>query len=320
MQIKPIAGTREAQEPRFAVLLATYNGELYLKEQLNTLREQSVSQLDVFASDDGSTDGTRNFLIEEAVRWEKGRFEIVDGPKDGFAENFRSLVLRADPGYDFYAFCDQDDLWDSDKLEYAASRLRSFPSSIPALYCGSTRTLLESRRLAGTSPIMRRDPSFRNALVQSIAGGNTMVMNLAAFNLLRKACQRVHFVSHDWWTYMIVAGAGGTVIYDPVPRVSYRQHGGNLVGSNTSLVAKFRRLKRLFRNEYRKWHDDNLKALCMKKELLTPENASILEALLSARSVGNGVALALVYRRLGLYRQSWSGNVMLFLGACLGKI
>jgi len=301
------------------VLIPAYNAGPGLKAALASVLVQTLDDLEVIVADDGSRDETRTVLSAEAARWEAGRFDIVDGPKDGFAENFRSLVLRAGRDADFYAFCDQDDLWEPDKLETAAARLATCPASQPAVYCGATRTLLEDGSSPGTSPIMRRTPSFRNALVQSIAGGNTMVMNRAAFDLVRRACEDVRFVSHDWWVYIVVSGAGGTVIYDPVPRVSYRQHGGNLVGSNASIPAKLRRVLALFGNRYRAWHDVNLAALRAKKGLLSAENAAIVEEFDTARAKG-GVGFALANRRLGLYRQSVPGNVMLFLGAILGKI
>jgi hypothetical protein len=167
---------------------------------------------------------------------------------------------------------------------------------------------------------MRRPPSFRNALIQSIAGGNTMVMGRSAFETLRAACHDVRFVSHDWWAYMIVSGAGGAIIYDPVPRVSYRQHGGNLVGSNATYRARYRRFVRLLRNEFRAWNDCNIAALTKARPVLAPDSIAALEGFAAARTVRGGLRRARSIRRLGLYRQTWQGHAMLFLGAFLGKI
>ena len=308
------------EQPRVVVMLATFNGARHLAEQLASLRSQSVSRLDVVASDDGSTDATAAILAGEAARWEKGAFEVVAGPCEGFAENFRSLILRAGPGADFYAFCDQDDIWDDDKLMVAMSRLSQLPASTQALYCAATRTIAEDGRPIGMSPIMRRPPSFRNALVQSIAGGNTMVMNSAAFETMREACRDIRFVSHDWWAYIIVSGSGGTVVYDPVPKVSYRQHDRNLVGSNSSYVAKLRRVVRLLRNDFRGWNDKNVAALTKAKSMLKPESVAVLDGFAAARSLKGGLRRVKSIRRLGLYRQTWSADVMLFLGAFLGKL
>src|SRR5665213_3252287 len=107
--------------PRIAVLLGTFNGARFLDEQLESLAAQDVANVDIYASDDGSTDSTLAIL----ERWSTGVFEISGGPRKGFSENFRSLVLsageRADA--DFIAFCDQDDIWDTDKFTAAMAAL-----------------------------------------------------------------------------------------------------------------------------------------------------------------------------------------------------
>lgn len=306
--------------PHIVILLATYNGALHLAEQLESLEQQTVDQIDILASDDGSTDATLEILSAAAKKWRKGSFDMVEGPRAGFSENFRSLILRANPDADYFAFCDQDDLWDCDKLDRAIAELADLPAATPGLYGSATRIIDEDGEPDGTSPIMRRPPSFRNALIQSIAGGNTMVVNRTAFWLLVEASRDVTFVSHDWWAYMIVSGAGGTVIYDPVPHVSYRQHGGNLVGSNASLRARGRRFVRLLRGEFRDWNDCNIAALMKAKPLLSPGSKSTLEGFAASRSAPGALRRAISIRRLGLYRQTWQGHVMLFLGMFLGKI
>ena len=88
---------------------------------------------------------------------------------------------------DYFAFCDQDDLWDEDKLAEALDWLEKQPADTPALYCTRTRTVDERGSEIGLSPLFRRRPSFRNAIVQSIAGANTMVMNKAAWLIVREA-------------------------------------------------------------------------------------------------------------------------------------
>ena len=105
------------------------------------------------------------------------------------------------------------------------------------------------------SILFRRRPSFENALVQSLAGGNTMVFNCAAKRLLEKAGS-LDIVAHDWWTYKLTTAAGGFVVYDPEPSVEYRQHGQNLIGSNSSIFAKIQRIRMLLSNRFRDWNDN----------------------------------------------------------------
>jgi len=310
---------RSVGEPHVIVLLATRNGARHLKEQLESVRDQTVRSIDILASDDGSTDQTREILEAEASRWNKGRFEIVRGPCNGFAENFRSLVLRAYGDADYYAFSDQDDIWDREKLETARSSLAEVSMTTPALYCGATFTISEDGLPIGVSPIMRRAPSFRNALVQSIAGGNTMVMNKAAFRLLQKACRDKHFVSHDWWAYLIVSGAGGTVIYDKNPLTHYRQHEANLVGANVGLAARARRIRLVMRGQWSDWIETNLAALDANRDLLTAENRRCLDEFAALRQQAGPLNRLRLLARLRLYRQSLPGNISMVVALFVHK-
>lgn len=303
----------------FALLLTTYNGKSHLPEQLATLEMQTVPHIDIWCSDDGSTDGTPDLIAAAADKWTKGVFHIRLGPGAGFAENFRSLICMPDIDADFVAFCDQDDLWDADKLEIAAQKLRGISAAVPAVYCSRTRLMEEDGRIIGQSPLMANAPSFRNALVQSIAGANTMVMNRAAFDLVRQASMDTPFVSHDWWCYLLVTGAGGKVVYDPEPHISYRQHEGNLVGANLGLDATLRRYKLLLSGRFARWTDTNLQGLSANAHLLTSENAATVHAVIGARKAGRG-ELAKTILRHGLRRQSVFGNFVLFVGTMLGKI
>jgi glycosyltransferase involved in cell wall biosynthesis len=305
---------------RVVVLLATYNGARHLGEQLATLERQTIDRIDVLASDDGSTDATRDVLAIAAKQWRKGRFDIVDGPCSGFSENFRSLILRAGANADYFAFCDQDDLWDDDKLEAAIASLASLPVSGPALYCSATRTVTEEGQPAGKSPIMRRPPSFRNALVQSIAGGNTMVMNRAAMLLMQAASTDVRFVSHDWWAYLVVSGAGGTVVYDPVPRISYRQHDRNLVGANAGALARFRRLQLLTSGRWFVWIGMNIGALQASRDLLTEEGRQLLDEFSALRRLSGPLRRLRRFHKLRLYRQTIPGALSMAVAVFLGKL
>ena len=116
-----------------------------------------------------------------------------------------SLLSDADIVGDFFACCDQDDVWWPDKLERALQWLHTVPEHVPAVYFSRTRNVDASGNIIGCSPLFRRPPNFRNALVQSIGGGNTMVFNRAARELL-VAAGPVDVASHDWWTYLLVSG------------------------------------------------------------------------------------------------------------------
>ncbi len=305
-------------EATFSVLLATFNGERFLAQQLETLANQSVRRLDVFASDDGSMDRTASILDRCRAAWSAGSFQILDGPAKGFAENFRSLILQASASTEYVAFCDQDDLWDGDKLAVAANALAPY-EKIPAVYFSRTRLINAEGQTVGHSPLFTRRPSFRNALVQSIGGGNSTVLNRRGYELVRESSRRTGFVSHDWWCYLIVTGAGGTAIYDPIPHVGYRQHGGNLVGHNTGFSRGVRRLSRLAHGTFSAWTSRNVAGLRQCRDLLSDEGRTILYDFSTLRAKRSLTALRQL-RHHGFYRQTAADNVALGVAAMLGRI
>lgn len=304
--------------PRVAVLLGTLNGEKYLVEQLCSLEAQSHPRIDVWASDDGSTDATLAILQDWARRWSKGNFAIFTGPGRGFAENFRTLLISAAIDGDYFAFCDQDDVWEPHKLQLAISRLRECGAQ-PGLFCSRTRSISEDGREIGYSPLPLREPSFRNAIVQSLAGGNTMVMNGAARTLVADASRDTVFVSHDWWSYQIVSGAGGLVHYDPRPLVRYRQHDGNQIGANSTWGARIHRLKRLFAGQFHHWTDINMAGLQASRTLLTEDSRLVMDTFRKVREGSVGERLRNL-RRSTVYRQSVYGTLGLYLAVVLRRI
>jgi glycosyltransferase involved in cell wall biosynthesis len=301
------------------VLLATYNGERFLGEQLDTLRAQTVEALDVWASDDGSSDRTEAILDAAATSWNAGTFRRLRGPGTGFADNFRSLILNPDIIADHYAFCDQDDLWDADKLAVAGAWLETLAPGEAGVYCSRTRIVDLDGRTKGLSPLFARAPSFRNAIVQSIAGANTMVLNRAAWRLLVEASRETSFISHDWWTYLVVTGAGGTVRYSAEPRIGYRQHADNLVGSNNGLSARIARYKFLLRGRFAGWMERNLDGLRRCDHLLTEDARGVLARLERVHSGSLRTRLVNLVRS-GAYRQSMPANLGLYFACLMGKL
>lgn len=302
-----------------AVLLGTYNGDRFLEEQLRSIAGQAHRRIDIWASDDGSTDRTIAILRASSGSWDKGLFRILEGPKNGFAENFRSLITNTAIDADYFAFCDQDDFWDNDKLSEAVAWLATQEASRPALYCSRTRLISGEGQTIGYSPLFSRRPSFRNAIVQSIAGGNTIVLNRIARDMIAKASRRSSFISHDWWSYMIVMGAGGAVHYAPRPRIGYRQHDNNLIGSNSSLSARLSRYRFLHEGGYAKWMNINVAGLTACSDLLTEDALDVLERFQKAREQALAKRLYHLFRS-GAYRQSLRGTIGLYVACVLNKL
>jgi glycosyltransferase involved in cell wall biosynthesis len=120
--------------PKVAILLCTYQGQHYLAEQLVSFAAQSHTNWKVWASDDGSEDDTHAILEDYLQKWPTGRLSIHFGPAEGFAANFLSLSCKTAIEADYYAYSDQDDVWESDHLARALDYLKTVPADVPALY------------------------------------------------------------------------------------------------------------------------------------------------------------------------------------------
>lgn len=301
-----------------AILLCTFNGERFLGEQLKSISEQLHDNFSLWISDDGSNDNTVELLRQFQSEWGSRHFSIERGPKNGYAANFLSLACRKAIDADFFAFADQDDVWERDKLSRALNYLQTIDSTTPALYCARTRLIDERGKECGFSPLYKRPPGFGNSLVQSLASGNTMVMNKAARNLLCRAGQ-LDIVSHDWWLYSLVTGAGGKVIYDRSPTVRYRQHGQNVLGASPGLRATHKRISLLMQGRFQNWNATNTLALNKARELLTPANAAMLDHFSKARTRWLLPRATGVWRSK-VYRQTFIGDLGLTTAILFNKI
>lgn len=306
---------------RVAILLTLHDGAEWVAAQLDSLAAQRHEDWTLHVGDDASRDAGPQIVRDFAARVRQP-VELLPGPNRGHVRNFLALLDR--PGEDaaFVAFCDQDDIWFPDKLTRALAALRALPEDVPALYGARTLNWYPDSGEKRPSQDRPRPTGFRNALTQNFAGGNTMVMNRAAFAILRRAAAvpaAGDVVSHDWWTYQIVTGAGGVALYDPAPVLLYRQHRRNQIGANDSARARAIRLRQVMSGRYRDWNDRNLAALSGAAGLLTPENRAALDRFAAARGAVLPLRLARL-RGCGVYRQSRAGTIALWVAAVLGRL
>ena len=307
------------KEPLVAILLCTYNGSKFLSQQLDSIEAQIHKNWVIIASDDGSTDKTLEILDQYKAKWPGGKLKIINGPQNGFSKNFLSLACNSSIKADYYAFCDQDDVWFPTKLSVALmNMIENQIKEIPYLYCGRTQYVTEYLVPCGMSPLFIFPRTFRNALVQSIAGGNTMVFNQSAKTLLERVGS-VDVPSHDWWVYLLVTAVHGEVFYDVKPQILYRQHQNALVGANNTLTARLKRLRMLWQGRFMSWNSMNVKALNQVNELLAKDPREILGLF----EVLRNATLKDRFRLLGVcgvYRQTRRGTISLWIAALLRKI
>jgi hypothetical protein len=158
-----------ADHPTLTIFLRALNGERFVAEQLASLEWQTYTGWRLVASDDGSTDGTLAILRAFRDSHLPGNVEIIEGPQRG------APASRQHPVSDYCAFCDQDDVWEPNKLARAIAILAQAPRDVPVLYSPRTGLIDARGKKIGLSPPFPRKPTFRSALVQSIAGGHTML-------------------------------------------------------------------------------------------------------------------------------------------------
>ena len=304
-----------------AILMCTHNGERFLKSQLDSIRNQTQKNISLFISDDDSSDNTINILNSYKKHFGKhfSEFKILRGPGEGFAKNFINLAKIVGDDYDFYAFADQDDIWHEDKIAFGITALNNSNIDTPCLFCSRTRLIDLNSKNLGFSKKFSVPPSFQNALVQSIAGGNTMIFNSASKKLLNELKFTKGVSSHDWILYILVTFSNGFVVYSSTPKIDYRIHDENLVGSNLGLRNLLKRVLLVFRNKWVEWNESNLYHL-EDLRVVSNENEKTLKYFTKLRIVESVfVRLSLLWKS-GVKRQTILGNIALIVAVILKKI
>lgn len=255
-------------DSRVAIALATYNGGLYLREQLDSLLDQSYKNIDIFVHDDGSQDDTvsvlKNFRdVVVPARRPDLKFVIIDHPSTGGASSNFSFILckivENYKGYKYFMCCDQDDIWDSDKVSISVdvmTRLENdLPRDTPILVHTDLRLIDAEGNLISESMFdyqnldQRWGEKDNLALTQNIVTGCTMMVNSHLLDIALPVPKEA--IMHDWWL-SIMASRHGRVIFIDKPTIGYRQHGGNEVGAkrfDTKYIIK--KLSEIHKGEMR---------------------------------------------------------------------
>jgi glycosyltransferase involved in cell wall biosynthesis len=307
--------SRQLRSDPVAILLCTFNGAPYLPLQLASFEAQDFADWRLIASDDGSEDDTWALLAEFQRKHGAGRVQLLRGPGKGVFANFMSLICDSALKSEFYALSDQDDIWAPDKLSRALSFLNKASADLPSVYCSRVRMIDEQGTEIGLTPVCKKPPHFRNALVQNIAIGNTMVFNEQTRRLVMQAGADVNAAVHDWWIYLATTAVGGSVFYDPYPSVYYRLHARNLIGANNNRLLRGRMLL----NRFKIWNDANVRALERIQGAMLQENRRTFDLFRRSRT-SSLLPRLFGLLRSGVYRETKLDNLGLLVAALTGKI
>ncbi|MEQ5872649.1 glycosyltransferase [Sagittula sp. NFXS13] len=305
--------------PAVTILMACHQGAAHLEAQLASFAAQEGVDWRLVASDDGSTDGTRA-ILDRFRADHPGRVILRQGPSHGppwgAAAHFLDLLCDPTLSDGPVALSDQDDVWYPDKLKQALLHLETAPPG-PAAYSARSRHVSADGTPLGLSRSYRGGPSCGNALVENRLSGHATVLNAQAVALVR-AVGPVPVPYHDWWLYLLITGAGGTVINDPVARLEYRQHGDNVLGAPRGLAARLARMAVVLGRDGPILQAANRTALRQAHPHLKPEARALLQAIDRAPRYGPARARAL--RRIGVQRHDYAADAFLWLVAALGRV
>ena len=234
-----------------AVLLAAWNGSAYLPALLDSLCAQTDPDFTVIMQDDGSTDGTPGLLQEAAGRDSRFVFGAEQGQHLGAAGNFLSLVRQAEA--DYILLCDQDDVWEPEKIALLKQEMLSLESrygaDTPLLVHSDCSLIDEKGELIGKSFFRRQgwDPAavtLPRLLVQNNVTGCTLIMNEALRKLVASHAKAKELFMHDWFI-ALTAAAFGHISFVDRPLTRYRQHGDNTIGASAQplLIRAFSALR-----------------------------------------------------------------------------
>ena len=208
--------------------MSTYNGELYLRAQIDSILKQNVdADLTLIVRDDGSTDSTVSILME----YEKNtNVKVFYGKNIGPAKSFISLLIN-NPGYDFYAFSDQDDVWNLDKIKRGVTALYNYDK--PALYFSNSE-LVDEKMLSMNRNTYRKDLAVFSLVSMlsfaKCAQGCTSIFNKHLASIIQNNEMPSIFRMHDSLVSCVCALVNGTIIYDKEASMKYRMHKNNVDG------------------------------------------------------------------------------------------
>lgn len=232
------AGINGADMDKIEVLMAVYNGSAYIREQIDSILNQTYENWHLTISDDGSTDGTDLIADEYAAKYPEQITRVYSGVRFGNArDHFMWLSENCTSRYMLYS--DQDDVFNPEKMSRLMDAMqnaeRQWGRDLPILVF-SDQTVVDEKLNVIEPSLMRCQKQafdsfdYHALLIQNVVTGGAMMVNRPLCSLAVQCRSRERIIMHDWWM-AATAARFGKIIYLDEPLSLYRQHGGNSVGA-----------------------------------------------------------------------------------------
>lgn len=274
---------------RVQVVMSTYNGEKYLREQIDSILSQKNVDVNIYIRDDGSLDGSRD-IISSYEGNPKINYDF--GENKGFVKSFMT-ALNSCGNADYYAFSDQDDVWLDNKLFTAISMLEKEDSQIPLLYCSTLQRVDEQLNYLEKQEYPGLIINLPSMLTRGRLAGCTFVFNNKLKELVKKNLMTEFHASHDSWVLLVCLACGGKVVFDKEPHILFRRYGENTSIDGGALISRVKYEFRYF-GKYKNYRLETAKELlksCDKN--ITSESKQFLEEVLSyKKNIGNRIGFA----------------------------
>ncbi|KXT84094.1 Alpha-L-Rha alpha-1,3-L-rhamnosyltransferase [Streptococcus sp. DD11] len=265
---------------KVSILLSTYNGEQFLAEQIESIREQTCSDWQLLIRDDGSKDATRSIIEDFCQKDSRIAFINRDSHENlGVIQSFYSL-LKYEPA-DFYFFSDQDDVWLPDKLEMQLAQAADYDSSQPLLVYTDLKVVDQELNILHESMIRTQSDHANTSLIQeltenTVTGGVSMINHALA--QLWTGQEAHELLMHDWYLALLAA-AFGRLVYLDRPSELYRQHANNVLGARTlrKRMKNWLHPHILFDKYWKLIRASQTQARNLLSQPLTAENKEIIE-------------------------------------------
>lgn len=220
---------------KIAILMATYNGEKYICQQIDSILSQTCKDWELYIHDDGSTDNTIAAL-ESYVEKYPDKIHLIDGKSTGGAKyNFFYLFGQVEAPY--YMTCDQDDVWLDKKIELTYDKMLTIENKadVPCLVYTELRVVDSELNtiadtMSGYQSLDCHKRTINQFILQNSVTGCTMMINRALRDKMLHITDIDNTIMHDWWAALVAAQFGKTAFIDE-PTILYRQHGDNSLGA-----------------------------------------------------------------------------------------